>query len=334
MKKELGENLPISGWLILTAVGVLSIMNTAFSHLLKVIGNVIISAVLNPGQPMPDTTPPTAYIVGFVAIALPLSVYAAILFFQRKKAFIWFFIGLDIVYYAYNFITYFSLRQISYDMSLSEMFNFAVTFVLCGALIIYFFFSKRVKKTFLYDMKDKAYQEKQEPPYMIYGFLIVVILRISDIIFSSFFTFFGSLFNIFNTFTTKDMTNILIYGAACALGIVTIILCFHRRKLFKWAFLLLAGAFFVWDVYKFINYNTTTPMVSQVPWFFYIPTAIYYTYYAAVLLYMQLSRKRVPNTFVYGMRDKLEHNEKLLNTGLFSVDEDADKEDTGENPVT
>ncbi len=334
MKKELGENLPISGWLILTAVGILSIMNTAFSHLLKVIGNVIISAVLNPGQPMPETTPPTAYIVGFVVVALPLSVYAALLFFQRKKAFIWFFIGLDIVNYAFNFITYFSLRQINYDMSLSEMFNFAVTFVLCGALIIYFFFSRRVKKTFLYDLKDKTYKEKQGPPYMIYGFLIVVILRLSDIIFSSFFTFFAGLFGIINTFSIKDLTTMLIYGAACAFGIFTIILCFHRRKLFKWAFLLLAGAFFAWDMYKFIHYITTTPMVIHVPWFFYIPTAIYYTYYAAVILYMLFSRKRVPNTFVYGLKDKLEHHEKLISNGLFPMDEDAEEEDIDENPVT
>jgi hypothetical protein len=322
MQKDTDTALPISGWLILAAAALLIMLNTSVNTLLQVVGSTLTSALMY-GQGLPETMPAFAIIIIFCAVSLPVGIRAALLFFRRSRSFFGWFAALIAIQCAYNILSFVSFTQNGYPMGAGQSLGFAVTFILGLGLIVYFLVSRRVKKTFLFGSAEHTLSQKQEPPYMIGGFLVVVVLRLADILSGSFYSVFNNIENLFSAFDPSALLLAFAYALACVLAAIAMLLCFHRRKAFKWMFVILAGVFFMYDAYTLVSFAASSPDAALLPWYFYIPTAIYYTYYVAVIVYMLISG-RVKNTFVYGIRDPLPHCEKLVNSPLFPPDDDID----------
>lgn len=306
MKKELGEApLHIEGWLIPVAVSLLVILNSSLHAFIRMIMDVILYFAL-PGNQGND--PQFILLAMFCILALPLSVYCTIMFFDRRKNFKIPFVVLQTIYIAYISLLKlnFGLPDISAgigSLHFRNYFEIILSFLIGILLSIYLFISRRVKNTFIFTEQINM-PENTGLPLHIQGLFILIALQTSVLLNSSFF----SLINIPSDMHPNDgwlAWNIIKSAATLCLSIWAIIAFFKRKKIFRLVFFVLMVFYVIRKYYAMIVSLSQLSSFSNesiaIPLYLYIPSAIGYLYPLALMIYIFVSR-RVKNTFVYQTR--------------------------------
>ena len=325
---------PIGGWLMLIAYKLLLILMYAVNNLIFGLPN------LSYPTDVPGAIPPFVFLLYDVVI-LALSVYAALLFFGRRREFKPAFIALlllDAVPIAVGFIISYSQMSEYGFFSIAEALHFILPYIVpvlfSLACVAYLCFSQRVKSTFVFSRNapdpdirhTKAETDRQ--PLQIYGLAIVAGIQAVGVAHSSIGHFLLFLRDLFGTgaFVPEG----LLYGVVAAASVAAILLFFARRKLFCAVFIALLGVCIAYNVYNtYIYCFSPDANVGAQTTIWVARSALYVAYYIALIVYTLVS-KRVKRTFVYVTGNRIT-KEKLVSFGyrVLRVKEDGEEEGEG-----
>jgi hypothetical protein len=284
MKKKLGQApLPIGGWLILAAVQLMWIFDEPVFTLESMLCNSIING-------SGEIIPIQSILLGFSCMLLPA--YCVLLFFQKKKRFIHFYIALMVLFMVLYVVLNIIYAPDNGGFILLYNYKEVLIIALGIGITIYMFRSSRVKRTFVFGMKEKVHRDGT-PPLQIYGWLIVIAYDIAVRISWGFMIAVNRFTQAFTNpgYGTPPSLRILdgfFYLFILIFSIYNALLFFRRKRAFKLFYILLMAFMLMPDILFLIRGEIVN----------FISVGIYFAYAIAASIYLFLSQ-RAENTFVF-----------------------------------
>lgn len=189
----------------------------------------------------------------------------------------------------------------------------AIKVLLDIAVILYLLLSVRVRRTFAYGREGDALalplkripEDSADVPLPLYGLAIIPAMFAAYFLrfcYVPLLSYLGSI-----SVHTFPILGILINAAGAAVSLWCFVLLFRRKKLFKWVFIGLSGAYAAFMIITGVIHNlegyASASLEGGADLLRYslisiFQNAVIFLFFAGIVVYMLLS-KRIKRTFVY-----------------------------------